>query len=166
MPHTSEVRNDSPGNTLLARWNRLRVVPGGAALFSFFLGAVVPYSGTIGARVRTFEPGFAQVALPDRRRVRNHLASIHAMALANFCELTSGLAVLSALPQDTRGILVGFSISYLKKARGLLVAESRVDPALLPESGDFSVAVEARDAAGDVVVRAQAAWRIGKSKSA
>jgi acyl-coenzyme A thioesterase PaaI-like protein len=87
------------------------------------------------------------------------------MALANFCELTSGLAVLSALPQGTRGILLGFSITYLKKARGLLLAEARVDPATLPKSGDFIVAVEARDSVGDVVVRAEASWRLGMTKS-
>ena len=42
---------------------------------------MVPYTGRLGARVLTFEPGHVVVELKERRAVRNHLSSVHAMAL-------------------------------------------------------------------------------------
>jgi acyl-coenzyme A thioesterase PaaI-like protein len=121
---------------------------------------MTPYSGTIGARVQELAPGFCRVALRDRRRVRNHLASVHAMALANLAEMTSGLAVLAALAPGVQGIVTGFSISYQKKARGRLIAECRVSGLEVTGEREQEAAVTVTDGAGDVVARATARWRL------
>ena len=120
-----------------------------------------PYSGAVGARVEQLEPGYARLTLTDRRAVRNHLDSIHAIALANIAELASGLAMLSALPKAVRGIPTGISVQYLKKARGTLTAEARVT---VPEvTGDlpFEVTSHVRNAAGEDVARATVTWKLG-----
>jgi len=123
---------------------------------------MTPYSGTIGARVAELEPGWCRVTLRDRRRVRNHLASVHAMALANLAEMASGLAVLVGLPPGVQGIVTGFSISYLKKARGLLTAECRVSGGGLDVTTEqeYEAGVAITDALGDVVAHATARWRL------
>ncbi|MFT6308305.1 MAG: hypothetical protein ACJA0Z_003477 [Halioglobus sp.] len=72
-------------------WQRLSGLPGGKLLFSPIVGIVIPYTGSVCARVEQLQPGHAFVTLPDRRRVRNHLGSIHAVALANLAEFTMGL---------------------------------------------------------------------------
>jgi len=123
---------------------------------------MTPYSGTIGARVAELEPGWCRVTLRDRRRVRNHLASVHAMAVANLAEMASGLAVLVGLPPGVQGIVTGFSISYLKKARGLLTAECRVSGGGLnvTTEREYEAPVSITDTQGDVVAHATARWRL------
>ncbi len=150
----------APGARLRASWRRLSELPGGKTLFSLMVGWMTPYSGTLGARVSELEPGWCRVTLRDRRRVRNHLASVHAMALANVAEMASGLAVLVGLPPGIQGIVTGFSISYLKKARGLLTAECRVRGLNVTAEQEYEAPVEITDAQGDVVAHATARWRL------
>ncbi len=154
-------RNDSPGTVILARWRRLSALPGGAWLFSKLLGWMVPYSGSVSPRILVLEPGHARVRLVERRALRQHLGSVHAIALMNVAELSSGLAMLSGLPLGMRGIVTKIGIEYFKKARGVLVAESRcaVAPDLAP--GEYDFVSEVTDAAGDTVARATVTWKLG-----
>jgi acyl-coenzyme A thioesterase PaaI-like protein len=150
-----------PGPMLISRWNRLASLPGGRRLFSRLLGVMVPYTGSIRPRVLELRPGFARVEMEDRRAVRNHLRSVHAVALANLAEAATGLAVNTGLPPRGRGILTGIAMTYHRKARGTLVAEC-ISPALeVAENHDVEVETRIMDAAGEVVATARAQWRVG-----
>jgi acyl-coenzyme A thioesterase PaaI-like protein len=151
----------APGARLSALWARLAPLPGGRRLFSWLLGWMVPYTGTIRPRVVELRPGYAKIQMRDRRAVRNHLSSVHAIALANLAEVTSGLAVTTGLPPTARGIPTALSITFLKKARGVLTAEARCD---LPDAGreaDHEFQSVISDASGQVVARATVRWHIG-----
>lgn len=125
---------------------------------------MAPYTGSIGAIVRELGDGFARVEMKDRRRVRNHLNSIHAIALANLGEVASGLALMYALPPEARAILVEISIEYIKKARGTLTAECRPDLPDFTIEGEHEMTSVIRDESGDEVARARARWLIGPAK--
>ncbi len=151
----------SPGKAIRDAWERCRRLPAGERLFSWALGRMVPYSGSIGAVVRELAPGRARVELADRRRVRNHLDSIHAVALMNLAELSTGLALNTSLPDDARAILVRLTIEYVKKARGTLTSECALAPIASSERREVEVAAEIRDASREVVARAAALWLVG-----
>src|SRR5262249_42216239 len=152
----------TPGEQVLALWRRCERLPFGRAIFRRLFRAQVPYSGSIRATVLVLEPGHAQLAMQDRRTLRNHLGSIHAAALANLGELASGLAMTTAVPAGVRAIALGLSCEYVKKARGTLVAESRVQVPEVRGDLDHEVTAEIRDGQGEVVATARVRWRLGR----
>jgi acyl-coenzyme A thioesterase PaaI-like protein len=154
----------APTAVLARWWERLRPLPGGKTLFSIFLGRLAPYTGSMGARVVELRPGYSRWQLRDRRRVRNHLNSIHAVALANLAEVASGTAMLMTIPPGVRGIVTALSIEYVKKARGTLVAECSCEVPPVTEERDQLVEAIVRDASNDVVARASIRWRLAPAQ--
>jgi acyl-coenzyme A thioesterase PaaI-like protein len=155
---------DRPGNQLRDLWDWLQRLPGGNRLFSRMLGQAAPYTATMGARVVELRPGYARVTLADRRAVRNHLRSIHAVALVNLAELTGNVALAYTLPDDARFILEGLSIEYLKKARGLITGECHCPMPHTSERQSFEIPVELRNGAGELVARATLRSLVGPKR--
>ena len=146
---------------LLGLWRRLAPLPGGPWLFSKIFGFMVPYSGSVGPRIRVLEPGHAEVEIPDRRSNRQHLGSVHAIALMNLAEMTSGLAVMAGLPPTVRGIVTTLSMTYHKKARGTIRAVARVAVPDVRADCDFDAMAECFDPAGTLVATCNVRWRLG-----
>lgn len=146
---------------LLNTWNFLNKFPLGNRIFSLGLRFMVPYTGSLGAIVQELRPGHCRVLLKDRRAVRNHLNSIHAMALANLAEMTSGLSLVVGLPKDHRAILVGFEIQYMKKSRGQLVAISDLVMPPFGKEQTVELKVVVQDSSGATTCQARASWKIG-----
>jgi acyl-coenzyme A thioesterase PaaI-like protein len=145
-------------------WDRLADRPGGRWIFSKLLGRIVPYTGSIRPRVLELTSSGARIELRDRRAVRNHLHSVHAIALANLAELSTGLPLAYAVQPRGRAILLSLSIEFLKKARGTLVGSSTFVAPSAEREEDIEIPVEVRDAEGNVVARARARWRVGPVK--
>ncbi len=155
------MRLASPEGFVRTSWDRLSGIPGGRWTFSRVISLVVPYSGTIRPRVVELRAGHCRILMAGRRRVRNHLGSVHAIALANLAELVSGLAVTYGLPAEARGIPVGLEVDYVKKGRGRMTG---LCDTAIPDwrvEGEHTFPAEIRDEAGEVVARARVRWRIG-----
>jgi len=127
---------------------------------------MIPYSGSVGPRIRVLEPGHAEVEIPDRRSNRQHLGSVHAIALMNLAEMTSGLAMMAGLPPTVRGIVTTLSMTYHKKARGTIRAVARVTVPAVDEDRDFDVTAECFDRGGALVATGQVRWRLGRKPPA
>lgn len=158
----TQIKSSGAQGPVLSWWNRLAAWPGGPWLFSLALGFIAPYSGTIGARVEEIGPGYARVTLRDRRRVRNHLRSTHAIALINLGEIATGLAVLSTVSANMRGIVLGIQASFVKKARGKLTATAEFRlPERVEDNTSCEVTAQLRDESGETVAEVKATWLIG-----
>jgi acyl-coenzyme A thioesterase PaaI-like protein len=153
------------GTALRTWWSRLRDLPGGPWLFSRLFGLAIPYSGSVSPRIHVLGRGRAVISMDDRRGVRNHLASIHAIALANLAEMTTGLALGFGLPAGMRTILVRVECEFLKKARGTITAAC--DAPVFTEIVEKEVLVESilTNEAGDVVAKGRAVWLAGPVKA-
>jgi acyl-coenzyme A thioesterase PaaI-like protein len=156
--------NQSIGPYLRGNWQRFSNKPGGKWLFSRIISFTVPYTGSIAANVVLLEPGYGKITLRERRKVSNHLQSVHAIALANLSEMVTGLTLLNSLPDNARAILTSIQIQYHKKARGLLTAECVCE---IPENNterEMQVSGEIKNEVGEVVATATATWRIRPEK--
>ena len=150
----------SKGGTFAQLWQRTASTPGGKWLFSFMLGRMARYSGTVGATVEELETGRAVVTMRDRASVRNHLKSIHAIALVNLGELATGAAVMYQVDGKGRGILKHIGMDYLKKARGTITATCEVLVPMEPGKHDLDVDGVLTDSDGEIVAKVRATWRI------
>lgn len=151
---------------LLNVWKKLSSLPLGQCLFNIGLRFKVPYTGTIKPRVLEMSEGFVRIQMRDRWKVRNHLDSIHAIALMNLGEAASGMAVLSALPENARAIITHLEIDFFKKARGSLEASAHFKEKIqgIAENRPFEVQAEIKNAASEVVAKVKARWLIGPKK--
>ena len=150
-----------PSTAILRRWQRLSRWPLGKLLFSIAVGRMARYTGTIEPRVQELRPGYARIRMRDRPAVRNHLQSVHAIALMNLAEVTTGLAMLAGMPDDARAIITNLAIEYKKKARGTLEAECAVETPRSNERREYVLEGVVCDQAGDEVARATARWLVG-----
>lgn len=164
--NSTVTSNSAPEQRLIKMWNRFGGTAIGRKFFSVILGRTAPYSGSIKALVLSLEPGKSQIELKDRKSVRNHLNSIHAIALANLGELASGLAMISAVNSDTRAIVVNLEIEYLKKARGRLIAiGTATPPKEINQPIDSIALANITDSEGNTVSRVKVRWRLSPKES-
>ena len=140
----------------------LQQVPGGFWILSRMIGFAVPYTGTMGANILELSSGSAVVSLPDRRRVRNHLDSVHALALGNLGELTATLALITLCPSHGRFIVTRMETDYLKKARGALLCTCDIPTDLPWDTVERTAATAVvTDSTGEVVTRVTVYWKLG-----
>jgi acyl-coenzyme A thioesterase PaaI-like protein len=149
------------GNLVRQAWDRMHGLPGGKRLFSRSIGTAAPYTGSIDAQVVELRQGYSRVLLKDRRKVRNHLQCVHAIALANLGELCGNVALAYSMPDDARFIVAGITMDYLKKARGLITAECHCPSPETNERREYEVVVEMKNAAGEEVTRATLRTLVG-----
>jgi acyl-coenzyme A thioesterase PaaI-like protein len=164
-PIASALSQLASPSTLKKLWGGLAAVPGRGRIMGQVIGRMAPYTGTIRPEVLELEPGHARVLMRDRRAVRNHLSSVHAIALMNLGEVATGTAMLVSVPEGARAIITRLAMDYLKKARGPITADCRCDLTETLERKEYAVTADLTNAEGEVVARAHATWLVSAAKA-
>jgi acyl-coenzyme A thioesterase PaaI-like protein len=141
---------------LLGLFRRFSAWPAGRWLFSRAVCWKAPYFASIAPRVERLDAGHCEVRLRDRRRVHNHIGTVHAIALCNAAELAAGLMTEATLPPRMRWIPKGMQVNYLKKAVGTqrVIAEPEFAPGASDSGYELPVSVRALDGSGDTTFTA------------
>jgi acyl-coenzyme A thioesterase PaaI-like protein len=137
--------------SLWATTTRVPVV--GRRIFSLAFSQKAPYFASIRPTVTELRPNHASVRIRNRRRVRNHLGTVHAIALCNGLEMAMGALAEVTIPADKRWIPKGMQVSYTDKATGDITCTAETDQAQWDTAdGDLPVRVRGVRDDGTVVI--------------
>lgn len=102
---------------VLDLWKKTSAIPVvGTKVFSFAFGQKAPYFASIKPHFTVIEPNHVELVIPKRRRVHNHLKTVHAIALCNGLEAAMGALAEVSIPKDKRWIPKGMEVAYTAKA--------------------------------------------------
>jgi len=151
--------DESMARSVLALYRRITRWPAGHWLFSRGVCWQAPYFASIAPRIGVLEPGRCEATIRHRRKVTNHLGTVHAIALCNLAELAAGLMTDATIPASMRWIPKGMRVEYVKKAVGTMRAVATPDIAAIEsdQGYDLPATVVVTDPQGDTVFRAHIA---------
>ena len=147
--------------SVLSLWNTLSRLPQGPRIFSFVFARKAPYFATVRPRFTVIEPHRAELVVPKRRRVHNHLGTVHAIALCNGLEAAMGALAEATIPADKRWIPKGMTVAYTARATSDVTCVAETDAAqwtsdtLPDEGGDVPVRVRGVRDDGEVVIEGE-----------
>lgn len=128
---------------VLGLWKVAARIPAGPRVFSRVFALRAPYFGSVRPRFTVIEPDHAELVVRDRRRVHNHLGTVHAIALCNGLEAAMGALAEASIPRGKRWIPKGMQVSYTAKATSDVTCIAETDP-LAWAGGDPDVPVRVR----------------------
>jgi acyl-coenzyme A thioesterase PaaI-like protein len=134
-------------------YQRIAKLPAGKRIFSLLYSVKAPYFATVRPVVREVRPNYAELSIRNRKRVHNHIGTLHAIAVCNGLEAAMGLVAEATCPTDKRWLPRGLQVSYLAKSTTDLLCIAETDPAQWAATpGDVDIKVKAVRTDGVVVV--------------
>ncbi len=140
---------------IINMYRKAASVPGGQKAFSLIVCNRAPYFGSISPTFTALDAGYAEVTIKNRRAVRNHIGTVHAIAMCNMAELAGGTMTEVSIPRSMRWIPSGMQVDYIKKAvTKTLRAQARFQGEINEGvKQDAAVEVEILDDNNEVVCR-------------
>jgi len=139
-------------NYLIDLYKRCTRWPLGQVVFSRIFASRVPYFSTIRPRVTELRPNFCEVRITKRRKVENHIGTVHVIAICNALEMAMGGLAEATIPKHLRWIPHGMEVDYPAKADSDIRATAETRPEDW-QPGDLPVKITAYRADGTVVVQ-------------
>lgn len=123
----------------------------------------VKLAGTAGIEVLHTDGKTATYRQKNRRKVQNHIGSIHAATMALLAESCTGFIVGINLPGDKLPLIKRMELNYVKRATGDMIAvasltDEQIALMQTTEKGEVNVNVTITDAKGIEPLKCQMIW--------
>lgn len=93
------------------------------------LSFISPFNAHLGSKLVEWTDQDCKIFVRRRRRVRNHVSTIHAGALFTLGETCAGLVIIRNFPfEGFRPLMSDVKVSYFKQARDDVTGEAHVPP--------------------------------------
>ena len=134
-------------------WNQVTRLPAGRKLFSVLFSQKAPYFATVRPVFVALRPNYAELRIAKRRRVQNHLGTVHVIAVCNGLEAAMGALAEVTVPPHKRWIPKGMEVDYTAKATSDITCIAETDAeSWTGDDPDVPVRVRAVRDDGTVVV--------------
>lgn len=131
-------------NYVLKMYNQWANRPLGKRLFSLYAARKAPYFASVSPLVTDLKPGQCEVFLKKRKRLQNHIGTMHVIAIANGLEMAMGFMAEASIPKHLRWIPKGMDIQYVSKGETDMRCFARLENNAW-EVGDLDIEVVALD---------------------
>lgn len=135
-------------------FTKLSQYPFGKHIFSKLAARRAPYFQSISPFVEDLTETSCIITIKKRKKVQNHIGTIHAIAVCNLCEMAFGFTMEAGLPAHLRWIPKGMTVRYLKKCNTTLTANCQFPQIKTLTPGDHIVPVIVTDTNNVVVFEA------------
>jgi acyl-coenzyme A thioesterase PaaI-like protein len=115
-------------STVLPLYRRLSRLPQGHRIFSRLFTLKAPYFATVRPQFVELHPNYAALTIHKRRRVQNHIGTVHVIAICNGLEAAMGALAEASIPPTRRWIPKGMDVSYTAKAVSDITCIAETDP--------------------------------------
>ena len=123
----------------------------------------VRFSGTADVVIESLTETQSRLHIKNKKKVQNHIGSVHAAAMALVAESATGFLVGVNLTADKVPVIKAMNIDFTKRATGDLTAEAHLTPEQIEamrtqEKGDVTVAVTVTDEKGVEPIECEMVW--------
>lgn len=149
-------------NSIVSNINALPEFLRTKALSTFF-GKMVKFTGTAGISIEELNEQRAVISLKNKKRVQNHIGSVHAVASILIAESATGYVVGMNIPDTSVPVIKTIKADYTKRAKGDMKAvatlsQKQISAMKTEEKGETSVKVTVTDAEGKEPILMEMIW--------
>lgn len=131
--------------------------------YTVVFNSMVKLAGTSGLQVETLNQREAVVYLANKRKIQNHIGSLHACAMSLAAESATGMIVGMNVPDTHIPVIKQMNISFVRRCQGDIRARavlSEEDYRRINEEdrGEVNVEVQVEDESGNEPIKAEMIW--------
>lgn len=150
-------------NNVLKLWENISKLPYGTKIFSKLVQYKAPYFKTMNVDIEELRPQYVRLRLKKRALVKNHIGTVHVIAICNLLEMAMGIAAEVSVPSTLRWIPKGMDVNYISKGDTDIIGVAEIEKEAW-KPGDLNIKVTAMNTSGVVVVEGVIKLWVSKKK--